>query len=94
MSKNLIVLFFSVTLLCFIAAPTVLIILDDSADVSVIYNNFAEEEELSKIKLQCNNPHEETTRILALTSKIQTVYFSKKYPNPLVNLISPPPELG
>ncbi|KJD33936.1 hypothetical protein PK35_04150 [Tamlana nanhaiensis] len=92
MTKKTIVIFFSVVLLAFITAPTIIASIDDSIDISMFYNNIAEEEELGKIKLQYNKSSHETLNLASLTSEVQIAYYFKNYPNPHLNLISPPPE--
>lgn len=94
MTKNTIVIFFSVLLLSFIAAPTIIVSIDDSVDISIFYNNLAEEEEVSKIKLPFSNDSHEPAYLTSLTSEVKTAYFLKNYPNPHLNLISPPPEIS
>ncbi|KJD36641.1 hypothetical protein PW52_03065 [Tamlana sedimentorum] len=94
MTKNTIVIFFSVLLLGFIAAPTIIASIDDSVDISIFYNNVAEEEEVNKIKLPFSNDSHEPADLTFLTSEVRTAYFLKNYPNPHLNLFSPPPEIG
>lgn len=98
MSKNVISIFLSALFLVFVSAPTVIMMVDDSVDVSIFYTS-SEEEEKGQEK---NNKDKELLLydLSKLVSDIDTneiennlVYFFKKYPKPYLNLISPPPEL-
>jgi hypothetical protein len=91
MHKNAIAIFFSILLLALISAPSIIIAIDDSVDISMFYS-IAEEEETSKIKIQSPQDLNHTNNILALDNLDDIAYFFKKYPKPHLNLISPPPE--
>lgn len=97
MSKKGISIFFSVIFLLFVAAPTVMVIVDDTVDVSMFFT-FAEEEEKGQKKhkdievfitdLDCDD-----LNFGSFKAKNRKGYCYKKYPKPHLNLISPPPEL-
>ncbi|WOD45130.1 hypothetical protein [Hwangdonia lutea] len=90
MSKNRISIFFSIIFIAFIAAPTVITIVDDSVDVSIIFSTAEEEEKGFKIVFSNEKANESD---LAFTSSENNLgYYFKNYPKPHLNLISPPPE--
>jgi len=80
-----------------ITAPAILMVIDDSIDVSLFYDVSEEEEEkgneknkeLDILVVNLNSEFEDSS-----SSKIQKNlgYCYKKYPKPHLNLISPPPE--
>ncbi|WP_136482162.1 hypothetical protein [Cognatitamlana onchidii] len=97
MSKHIVSIFLSALFLVFVSAPTVIMMVDDSVDVSVFYTSSEEEE-----KGQEKNKDKELllydfSKYLSEFDLNETdnslVYFFKKYPKPHLNLISPPPEL-
>lgn len=90
MHKNAIAILFSILLLALISAPSIIIAIDDSVDISIFYS--IAEEETSKIKIQSPQDFNHTNNILALDNLDDIAYFFKKYPKPHLNLISPPPE--
>lgn len=98
MSRNLVSIFLSLTFLAFLAAPTVITLVDDSVDVSMYYAASEEEEKGCKKdkdieKLFFETLKNEVDLIAAKREDIST-YFFKKYPKLHLNLISPPPELN
>lgn len=92
MSKNTIAIFFSILLLALISAPSIIVAIDDSVDISMFYS-VTEEEETSKIKLQSPEDIIHTESLSALKNIQNIEYYFKNYPKPHLNLISPPPEL-
>ena len=96
MNKNCIALFFSVLFMAMLSAPSIIIAIDNSADVSLFYSLTEEEEKEGK----------ENKNIEVLLSEIKTYerniqtsdyqrnlgYYCKKYSNPHLNLVSPPPD--
>lgn len=97
MSKKGLSVLFSVIFLLFIAAPTIITIVDDSIDVSIFYTSSEEEEKgLEKSKdtevlFLKNIDNDFIFDSKKVVNKIG--YYSKNYPKPHLNLISPPPEL-
>ncbi|WP_034042603.1 hypothetical protein [Wocania ichthyoenteri] len=90
MSKKRVSIFFSVIFLLFIAAPTVILMVDDTIDVSIIFSTSEEEEKGFKIAFSNEKANESD---LALTFTENNLgYFFKNYPKPHLNLIFPPPE--
>ena len=96
MSRRVISIWFSVIFVAFLAAPTIITLVDDSIDISVFYASTEEEEkghEKNKDfeKIFIENPKIEST-LVQIEIKDDLAYISKKYPKPHLNLISPPPE--
>ena len=91
MIKNIIAIFFSVILLALIAAPAIIIAIDDSVDTSIFYS-VSEEEETTKIKLQSPEDLFDSERLFEFNNLETIVYFFKKYSKPHLTLSSPPPE--
>lgn len=96
MLKKTLSIFFTVLFVATIIVPSVLIIVDDSVDISVFFDLSEEEEEKGKEKdklesfLAINNSE---SRSFLLEEKKKSVgYYFKNYPKPHLNLISPPPE--
>jgi hypothetical protein len=91
MIKHTIAIFFTLILLALIAAPSIIIAIDDSVDTSIFYSA-TEEEETSKIKLQWPNDFIDSERVIVFDNLETIEYFFKTYPKPHLNLIFPPPE--
>ncbi len=92
MSKKTIAILFSVLFLAFITAPTIIIAVDNSVDVSIFYSITEEENENLKLPFP-DNAFKGLENLLVMDSKENLGYFFKHYPKPHLNLISPPPEL-
>lgn len=98
MTRNKISILLSMIFLLFIAAPTVIAIVDDSIDLSLFYAMSEEEEngvEKSKIDevLILQRDTFESFFVSKKTTQ-HTAYFFKNYQKPHLYLISPPPDLG
>ncbi|MCD2258493.1 hypothetical protein [Psychroserpens luteolus] len=98
MSKNQLAIFFSIFFLSLTTAPTIVMVVDDSMDVSFLYD-ISEEEEEKKGK----DKNKEFEKFLidsdkdlddfpALKKANNLDYAYKTYPKPHLNLIFPPPE--
>ncbi len=82
-----------------ISLPTMILIIDNNIDVSIILEVSEEEEQYKEItsldilelNIQENSPSWKTT--LNLNKKNYSNYRFKNYTNPQLNLISPPPDL-
>lgn len=94
MSKKGFSILFSVVFLLFTVAPTILVMVDDSVDVSIVFSNSGEEEKenldievlFSMIKTNTYN--------LAFTFPENSLeHIDKRYTKPHLNIVSPPPEL-
>lgn len=96
MSKRIVSLLLSSLFLLFLTAPTVIVMIDDSIDISSFYASSEEEEKGSE-----KNKEKEllffeldTTDLDFASSEVENNlgYYFKNYPKPHLNLISPPPE--
>lgn len=84
--------FFTILLMALISAPTIIISLDDSADVTCFYS-ITEEEENENLKLVFENTDQELASFLEDEVNTDLIgYTFKTYPKPHLNLISPPPD--
>ncbi|WP_052461143.1 hypothetical protein [Psychroserpens mesophilus] len=97
MAKNITATFFLILFAFLISAPTVILAIDDTADISYFYSITEEEE---------NNTSKKISELDVIASdniiNLESLYFSnrgnsleyrfKTYPKPHLNLISPPPE--
>jgi len=96
MLKNIGSVFLSLIFLAFLAAPTIISLVDDSVDISVFYSTSEEEEKSSETSKTFEIVFNKLTGNYADFSNAKTMnhhgYYFKKYPKPHLNLISPPPE--
>jgi hypothetical protein len=96
MSKKVVSIFLSVVFLLFIVTPTIIMMVDDSIDISIIYSTSEEEErghekQIDKEILFSNLKTNETDLVINYTEN-NVGYCSKKYAKPHLNHISPPPQ--
>ena len=99
MNKKVIVAFFTVIFMAFIAAPSIITLLDDSIDTSIFYSLAEEEEEKGSEKDKNIEILFSKTKVFESYSNLDeledhSAYFFKKYGKPHLNLISPPPDLS
>lgn len=103
MYRNIVSIILSTLFLVLLAAPTVIMFVDDSADVSVFYTSNEEEEKKGQEKQEKQEKEKELlyyeflkadSYIDANEAESNLAYFFKNYPKPHLNLISPPPELN
>lgn len=84
--------------LLFLAAPTVITIVDDSIDISLFYavseeeENGVEKNKVDEVLILKSNTSE--SFFVSKKTKQNTAYFFKNYQKPHLNLISPPPDLS
>ena len=96
--KNAIAIFFTVLFMAISFAPSILVAIDDSIDISS-FSDFSEKEEEKKEKesektfeiIFESHPNDSDGFLTFKTLK-QIEYRFKNYPKPHLNLISPPPE--
>jgi len=97
MSKKVIATLFSVAFLLFVAMPTILVIVDDTIDISIVFSDSEEEEKGSEKELDIKFPlavvkiNEEHSIFRAIENNLGC--FHKKYAKPHLNIILPPPDL-
>ncbi|WP_323789111.1 hypothetical protein [Psychroserpens sp.] len=97
MNKTILAIFFSFIFLSLVTAPTIIMAIDDSIDISFIYNISEEEEEKGK---EGNKGFEkfvvdldtELEGFVTPNNREHLEYAFKKYQKPHLNLIFPPPE--
>ena len=81
----------------FIAAPTVIGMLDDSIDISVFYAMSEEEEKGSEKNISkevfFSELHIQDSDAISSEKEHHLGYYFKKYSKPHLNIISPPPQL-
>ncbi|WP_241491422.1 hypothetical protein [Lacinutrix mariniflava] len=75
-----------------ITAPSIIVALDDSVDISVFYSMSEEEEENHNLKLVFHNNEEDLLCLENVLIINNLGYFFKNYSKPHLNLISPPPD--
>ncbi len=92
MHKKIVSIFFTVLFLALITAPSIIIAMDDTVDVSVFYSLSEEEEEHKNLNLAFVLEDMEDAFYEALSINKNLGYHFKTYPKPHLNLISPPPE--
>ena len=92
MFKKLTSIFFTVLLIGVISAPTIISALDNSVDISILFSFSEEEEEIKNLEIvNANNCCEkQISDLFVLNPDVK--HTLKNYPNPYLNLISPPPE--
>lgn len=91
MQRKTIAILFSILFTALITAPSIIIAMDDSFDVSIFYS-ITEEEEKESLKIFPINEPSEAESLFASSSNDNLGYFFKNYPKPHLNLISPPPD--
>ncbi|WGD35948.1 hypothetical protein [Olleya sp. YS] len=92
MYKKPISIFFTILFLGIITAPSIIIAMDDSVDISVFYSLSEEEEEIKNIKLISSFEDLECDFSEFSNYDLYLGYYYKTYPKPHLNIISPPPE--
>ncbi|MFD2915146.1 hypothetical protein [Psychroserpens luteus] len=91
MNRKIIAILFSVLFVALITAPSIIIAIDDSVDVSIFYS-VTEEEEKETLKVFPMNELDEEDYFLTSNSNDNLGYFFKNYLKPHLNIISPPPD--
>ncbi|WCO01881.1 hypothetical protein [Psychroserpens ponticola] len=91
MQRKTIAILFSILFVALITAPSIIIAMDDSFDVSIFYS-ITEEEEKESLKIFPTKEHSEAESLFASNSNDNLGYFFKNYLNPHFNIISPPPD--
>ena len=94
MKKRGVSLFFSVLFLLFIGLPTILTMVDNSIDISLVITTPDDEESEKNLEFQVMFPQVKSNNsgISVSYLKINLLYFSKKYGKPYLDIISPPPD--
>ena len=96
MLKRYLSIFFTVFFMAIIVAPSVLLLTDDTIDVSFLMDASEEEEEKgkdkNKIEVVVIESDSDNDNVLNPDIEDNLGYTFKTYPKPHLNLISPPPE--
>ena len=97
MNKSLLAILFSLLFLSLIIAPTIIMAIDDSIDISFVYDISEEEEEKGKegnkeFKKFVVGLDDEDESFMSSENEQNLEYTFKTYPKPHLNLIFPPPE--
>lgn len=91
--KKYIMFFFVIFFITIITAPSIILTIDDTADIAVFYGE-NEEEEKEGFKLLFDFFNQEPDSNLAFEYTLDSdMYFFKTYVVPHRNLISPPPDM-
>ncbi len=91
-SKPSLAIFFIILFTTMISAPSIIISVDDSVDVTIFYG-LSEEEENENLEFLLDNTAIDTkTSLLDFNATNCIRYTFKTYSKPHLNLISPPPE--
>ena len=92
-SKNRTAVLFAILFIVVVSAPTVLVSIEDSVDISCFLDIGEEEEESKNLKLLFDKNFEQTEDLLVVKSNTHVIgYTFKTYPKPQLNLIVPPPD--
>jgi len=91
MLKRNISIFFTILFMAIITTPSIIIVLDNSIDISVFYS-LSEEEENNNFKIVFSETNDEFIPLSDLFKNNELGYFFKNYLNPHFNIISPPPD--
>ncbi|RAJ12095.1 hypothetical protein [Olleya aquimaris] len=75
-----------------ITAPSIIVAIDDTIDISIFYSISEEEEEIKNLKLFPSLLDVEYNISDRLNYNQNLGYHYKTYPKPHLNIISPPPE--
>lgn len=96
MSRGVISLSLAVLFVVFLTAPTIIALVDDSIDISMIYNTSEEDDKGSEknkeIEVLYTELNHNLNEVFCISNKNYTGYSFSHYPKPHLNLISPPPE--
>ena len=79
-----------------VSAPTIIVAIDDSIDISILYSCTEDEEKESEknktFELIFSNCKNDALSFAKFDNQSSLGYRFKNYPKPHLNLISPPPE--
>ena len=97
MSKNIGSIFFTLIFVTFLVAPTIIRLIDDSIDISIIYTTSEEGENSGEKNKDIEILFFDLSHNLdgdVLSKNDNTIhYYFKNYIKPHLNLIFPPPEI-
>ena len=98
MTKSIISITLALIFVGFLTAPTIIKLIDNSADISIFYTTSSPEEEKGAdkkidVEVLFNTIHMANLDYNSIKRGNNSDFYFKNYPNPHLNLISPPPEL-
>lgn len=92
-TKYRIAIFFTILFMSVISAPSIILSIDASVDVSIFYSINEEEEENDYVKLTFKDDTKDSeTLFIPIFDVYFNTYTFKAYSKPHINLISPPPK--
>ena len=92
-SRHIKALYLAILFVVLISAPTIIMSIDSSIDVSSFYN-VNEEEEHENLKIVFKNTALDTQTLFEAPISLNYIGFSfKHYSKPYVSVVSPPPEI-
>lgn len=94
MLNKAISIFFTILFLGLISAPSIIVAIDDSIDISILYSLSEEEEETKNLEVIVSENNEDTRSLVYSMKFENSGYHFKNYPKPHFNLISPPPDFN
>jgi hypothetical protein len=94
MFKKTVSIFFTILFLGIISAPSIIVSIDDSIDISILSSISEEEEETNNLKLVVSEIDEDIDFYPVNFKNQKLGRHFKKHPKPHLNLISPPPEFN
>lgn len=94
MSKKTIAIFFICLFTAFLSVPSIIVAIDNSIDITILFGNPEEEENEKNTKLEILHLNNSNNREYFLSSldELLLEYRYGQYSIPHLNLISPPPE--
>lgn len=96
MSRSLVSVLFSLIFMITLIAPSVIIVIDNDADISFFYDTTEEEEKGNEkhkdLEVLFSEFNENEAYFVSNETEGNLRYYFKKYLKPHLNLISPPPE--
>ncbi len=95
MAKKIITIFFLCLFMAFLTAPSIIVAIDDSTDITILFSNPEEEENEQNTNLKIPDINNSYNREVFLTSidELLLEYRFNHYSIPHLNLFSPPPDL-
>ena len=91
-AQHRVAVFFAIFFMGIASAPSIIMSIDDSVDISFFYGeNEEEEKENFKLLFEISSSSIESC-FVNVNAIMTTIYTFKSYPKPQLNLILPPPE--
>jgi len=97
MFKKTVSIFFTVLFLGIISVPSIIVVIDDSINISLVPSTSEEEKGNEKhvdIEVFVSKGKANESYLALDSSENNLGYYNKKYPKPHLNFISPPPQFN